>query len=331
MGLFKPMWMSRDEGIAAKGIAKVDDEATLRRIVQEARHGSNRLYAARKLSNKGMGSDEYWHELALSHGDRDVRILAADKIDDMDFLGDFLESSENLGPDGKPNSELSQKRNRILNKMNFDGAVEFMRETENINDCALLVQIATMDDAAVEERFGKSNLGKIGVLPRVRERALVRLSVLQPDKAYLMLTRNIGVDERVALHIVGDIEDNQLLYRIASDDKARCAVRVKAVGSTWFGKRESCDGIADIDYLGKLANLPRKTFNDNHEEFQGDEKVREAAARKMCNLPCRNGQYHNWQIVEENIREVGEHYYGMRRYRCSTCGNEYVEHVSERF
>lgn len=188
-----------------------------------------------------------------------------------------------------------------------------------------------MDDAAVEERFGKSNLGKIGVLPRVRERALVRLSVLQPDKAYLMLTRNIGVDERVALHIVGDIEDNQLLYRIASDDKARCAVRVKAVGSTWFGKRESCDGIADIDYLGKLANLPRKTFNDNHEEFQGDEKVREAAARKMCNLPCRNGQYHNWQIVEENIREVGEHYYGMRRYRCSTCGNEYVEHVSERF
>lgn len=145
MGLFKPMWMSRDEGIAAKGIAKVDDEATLRRIVQEARHGSNRLYAARKLSNKGMGSDEYWHELALSHGDRDVRILAADKIDDMDFLGDFLESSENLGPDGKPNSELSQKRNRILNKMKFDGAVEFMRETENINDCALLVQIATMD------------------------------------------------------------------------------------------------------------------------------------------------------------------------------------------
>ena len=331
MGLFKPMWMSRNLSTARKGVAKVDDEATLRRIVQEALHGPIRLSAACKLSDKGMGNDEYWHELALSHGDRDVRILSAGKIDDMDFLEDFLEKSENLEPDGKPNPELSQKRNRILNKKKFDGAEEFMREADGINDCALLAQIATMDDAAVEERFGKSDLGMVGFLPRVRERALIRLLVLQPDKAYLMLTRKTGVDEHVALHVVSSIEDDQLLYRIASDGKARCAVRVEAVGSTWFGKRESCQGIADIDLLGKLANLPTKTFNYNHEEIQGDEKVREVAARKMCKLPCRNGQYHDWQIVEENVREVGEHYYGTRRNRCSTCGIEYVEHVSERF
>lgn len=119
--------------------------------------------------------------------------------------------------------------------------------------------------------------------------------------------------------VVRDLEDEQLLYRIASDGKARRALRVAAIGTTRTGEGGSRAGIADIDLLGKLAMEV------------ADDEVREAAARKLQNLPCRDGQPHRWVCASDDVREQGEHYCGVRRYICEGCGNEYEEHVNERF
>ena len=314
--MFKPAWMSKDVNIASKGVSKTEDEATLVQIVNEARLASARLYAARKLSGKGMCDEGYWRELALSHGDRDVRVLAAGNVDDVDFLGDFLSRPENLDSNGWPDWDLKQKHNSAVAKAYREATEAHIREIDGLEDLALLSQIAMMDDAAVEERFGRS---KLDGLPAVRKHALARLLELGGDGAYRMLAREGAVDEYSAVCVVRDLEDEQLLYRIASDGKARRAMRVAAVGTTLSGKVGSCTGIADIDLLGKLA------------KEVADDEVREAAARKLQNLPCRDSQSHHWVCVSDNVREVGEHYYGTRHYICEGCGNEFEEHVSERY
>lgn len=316
MGLFKPAWMSRDVNIASKGVSKTEDEATLTQIVREARLASIRLYAARKLSEKGMCDEGYWRELASSHGDRDVRNLAAGNVDDIDFLGDFLSRPENLDMNGWPDQDLKQKHTSAVAKANLEAAEAYMREIDGMEDRALLSEIAKMDYSAVAKRFGWS---KLYGLPSVRERALTRLLQLGGDGPYRMLAREGSVDERVALNVVEDLEDEQLLYRIASDGKARRAVRVAAIGTTRSGKGGGRTGIADIDLLGKLAKEVK------------DDEVREAAARKLHNLPCRDGQPHRWVCVSDDVREYGEHYYGTRHYICEGCDIEYEEHVNERF
>jgi len=315
MGLFKPAWMSRDVNIASKGVSKTEDEATLTQIVREARLASVRLYAARKLARKGMCDEGYWRELASSHGDRDVRILAAGNVDDVDFLGDFLSRPENLDANGRPDWDLKQKHSSTVAKANLEAAEARILEIDGLEDPALLSQIAMMDDAAVEERFGRS---KLGGLPAVRKHALARLLELEGDGAYQMLAREGSVDEYSAVCIVRDLEDEQMLYRIASDGKARRALRIAAIGTTRSGEGGSRTGIADIDLLGKLV------------KEVADDEVREAAARKLQNLPCRDGQPHHWVCVSDDVREYGEHYYGTRRYICEGCGIEYEENVNER-
>ncbi len=316
MGLFKPAWMSRNVNTASKGVSKTEDEATLVRIVREARLASARLYAARKLSGKGMCDEGYWRELASSHGDRDVRILAASNVDDVDFLGDFLSRPENLDANGMPNWDLKQKHSSAVVKAHREATKAHIRKIDGMEDPELLSQIAMMDDAAVEERFGRS---KLEGLPAVREHALARLLELGGDGAYRMLAREDSIDEYSAVCVVRDLEDDQLLYRIASDGKARRALRIAAIGTTRSGKGGSRTGIANIDLLGKLAMET------------ADDEVREAAARKLQNLPCRDGQLHHWVCVSDDVREHGEHCYGTRRYVCEGCGNEYEERVSERF
>ena len=333
MGLFKPSWMSRDESVAWYAVKKVDDEVTLRRIVDEARCSSARYSAAKKLIDKGIDDDKYWRRLASSHRDRDVRILAVGEVEDMDFLGEFLRKPENLDKDGYPEHKLNKKWKEAVNKKKLEAAEKFMNEIDSMNDSVLLKKIAFLDEAVIEERYGKTDLGRFGRPPKVRERALTRLLTVDPDEAYRILTSSGAIDEDIAFHVIWAIKDDQLLYRIASDGNARKAARILAIGSASLCDKKSVNGIADIDLLGKLANLKREKDdykNYSSQVFDIDEEVREAAARKLCDLPCRNGQVHKWECIDQKIDEVGNHYYGYRRYRCSICGNGYEEDVTER-
>lgn len=70
MGLFKPGWMSRDEGKALRSLDKISRDEELYRIVLECPHGSVRMRALSRIRDAGRRLDLVLTAQAVSFDER---------------------------------------------------------------------------------------------------------------------------------------------------------------------------------------------------------------------------------------------------------------------
>lgn len=311
MGLFKPVWMSNKANKALSAVDATSDEATLRRIVEQAPISSVRLRAARKINDQRL----YKHYAESDHDER-FRFDMALYVDDDAFLDAFSKRPENrqYGREVQLHM-LARDRNRrdAANR-------EVLTRIPVMDDIPRLVEIATSDKAKDVMRdslaFGVHrplNLNAPEPLTtedEMRAAAVERLARLGADDALLEVARSrAAVLSGAAANAASKIADQHKLVELLLDNNLDGRVHIAAMAA-----------LTDRALLEQLTNTPM-------ESRPGATPVNVSAARRLEQLRSEDICHgnHDWELISSEGKEVGEYRYLVNDYRCRRCGITSVE------
>ena len=302
--LFKPQWMSEIEHQAKQAVTEVDDPETLRRIMTEAPTTGARVAAMVKLDDQAL-----FREIALASEDADLAYEAALRVDDVTTLESAV-NRENLWD---YLSTRVVKRNIVLKRLLSltKASLDAVRaDVPAMDDAARLVELAISDpahDVPVCPRSVRDSepYSLLQVSARfLRQEAVDRLAELGDDNALVEVAKH-AADDRIVERAISSIRDKNVLDRIALDSDLSYGVRRHAIAHT-----------NNADLLRGLV-----------EKMDPDAARLSDAVRRLAELPCTDGEAHEWvTISEEDNSALGLYSEGPRSIdwvkRCRKCGIE---------
>ena len=311
MGLFKPAWMSDKADKALSAVDATHDEATLRRIVEQAPNPGVRLRAARKLNDQQV----YRHYAENDPSDR-FRFDMALNVDDDEFLDAFAKRPENRQYGREVQMHLlARDRNRrdVANR-------QVLTQIPVMDDTDRLVEIAVSDKA---KDVMRTSLGYAAFRPanlnapephttedEMRAAAIERLAGLGADDVLAQVARSrTATLSGIAPKAASKIADQRKLVKLLLDASLDGRVHTAAMAA-----------LTDRDLLEQLANM-------QVEGRPGATPVNVFAARRLDELRSQEICHgnHDWELVKSEGREVGEFRYLVNDYRCRRCGITSVE------
>ena len=311
MGLFKPAWMGNREDKALAAVDATNDEAVLRRIVEQAPIPGVRLRAARKLDDQQL----YRHYAESDPSER-FRYDMALNVDDDEFLNAFSKRLEN-----RAYGRDIQKHLLVRDRNRRDAANrEVLARIPAMDDIRRLVEITTSDKAKDVMRDSLSlgihrPLNMNAPEPRttedeMRASAVERLAELGADDALMEIARSrTAVISGAAANATSKIADQRKLVELLLDTGVDGRVHTAAMAA-----------LTDRDLLEQLANM-------QVESRPGATPVNVSASRKLEQLRSEDICHgnHDWELVKSEGKEVGEFRYMVSSYRCRRCGITSVE------
>ena len=309
MGLFKPAWMSRNETRARAAVEALADEATLRRVVNEAPLSAMRVKAALKLDDQ-----ELFRRLATSDLSEYDRISMALHVDDPAFLEAFIarpDVTTRLG-------EIRSRINELVARQRLAEERATLAEIPQMDDVPRLVEIATSDYLRDADRPSATSPRVLSAPTRkttgdeMREAAVARLAELGADAALAEVARSREAQlSNTAERAARAIADQRVLFGLARElDSSR----------GYETRRAAVGALTDRALLEELAAL-------HTEQRLGEYRLEKLAAMRLQELHSDevcHGE-HDWERVRTYTDEVGEFRYLNSEYRCRRCGAERSE------
>ena len=298
--LFKPRWMSESDWIAKDAVIRINDPETLRCIVAEAPSVEARVDALKKLNDQAL-----YREVAMTSEDADLAYRAAMNVDDLSTLESFLER-------GLLDTSPMERRNvlvRLLSiRKNELNAINDALPTTD--DAARIIDLAVSDpeqDAPQWPRHDRKadpyRSMKFSA-DLLRHAAVRRLAELGDDGALAEVIKR-AADDKVMELAVSLVQDKSVLDRLILDGNLRSEAQVCVISHM-----DNAELLREL--LGKVDPLAAKST---------------VFAYRLMDLPCIDGQYHEWVTISEEDNSAlgayseGPHTIDWER-RCSKCGLE---------
>lgn len=299
--VFKPQWMGEDGRKAEQAVAKVDDPETLRRIMAEAPTSRARAAAMKKLDDQ-----ELYREVALTSDDADLVLSAGRRVDDLATLESVLERDLT----GFTYEYKCAVGHQLLSVkgMELDALAS---EVPEMCDTARLVDLGVHDpreDTSLKSQYIDHRSGWYERLEKsagsLRRAAVKRLAELGDDAGLAEVIRRTA-DEGVAELAASSIRDKGVLDRLAFGGG--------------LGHKATESVIARMENAEILRELT--------EVMDPFEIIPKAAMKRLSELPCTDGEGHEWvTISEEDNSALGAYSEDPRSIdwvkRCSKCGIE---------
>lgn len=301
--LFKPQWMSEVEYKAEQAVAKVDDPETLRRIMAEAPTSRARAAAMKKLDDQ-----ELYREVALTSDDVDLVLSAGRRVDDLATIESVLER-DLAGFWYKYKCDVG-KQLLSVKRAELDALAS---EVPEMCDAARLVDLGAYDPKAdLSQRSWSQYIARSSYqyeclensASSLRRAAVRRLAELGDDAGLAEVIRRTADDGIVEL-AVSLISDEGAIDKLILDGGLRGDAYVCVIAR-----------INNADLLRKLAGRMDPVAARSS-----------AAVRRLSELPCTDGGYHEWVTISEEDNNAlglyteGPHYIDWVK-RCSKCGIE---------
>lgn len=198
MGLFKPGWMSRDEGKALRSLDKVSRDEELYRIVLECPHGSVRMKALSRIRDEGRRLDLVLTERSVGFGERlaalegvseeglcraareapscDIRLEAVHRMADSRLLARLVKEGAGGSRDDRRVCEAAYEK---MARPSFECSMLMGGRKAEENLMRDIEEMVYPDDRdrllrAAKERAGESGGRAVSALPYERERDTLR-------------------------------------------------------------------------------------------------------------------------------------------------------------
>ncbi len=221
-----------------EGLARVTDDALLKRLVYSQTDSQARRYVLRLLESRGGIDAATWQELALGHGDKEVRHHATTMVSDPTTLERVARFDQETGV-RKAAVERIEAQSVLVTVLGTDPEPEVRSAAAKRLDLDTLLSVATGDAwvaarlSAIDELRRRSPDASAPTLldlawhdpdPEVRteiirglpQTALARLAVEHPDP----LARRAAVQR---------LDDETLLLRLARSGQEPVLLRIAAV------------------------------------------------------------------------------------------------------
>ena len=198
MGLFKPGWMSRDEGKALRSLDKVSRDEELYRIVLECPHGSVRMRALSRIRDAGRRLDLVLTAQAVSFDERlaalegateeglcraareapscDIRLEAVGRMSDSLLLAELVKEGAGGSRDDRRVCEAAYEK---MTRPPFECSMLMHGRKAEENLIRDIEEMVYPDDRdrllrAARERDGESGGRAVSALPYEGERDALR-------------------------------------------------------------------------------------------------------------------------------------------------------------
>lgn len=287
---FMPQWKSADPNVALEGVKAVDDDETLRRVVQESLSPQARVAAMEKINDQA-----YYREIATTSKDARLVEEAAKHIDDFDVL-EVIRARHVAG---------YRKIENIIEGLKRRELDAVLAEIPTMDDTTRLIEIATSNPKDDWFKPVSSNRDYPSYKPPrtieddLREAAVRRLAEFGDDKALAEVIRR-GYDRTILDRAASTIRDTRVLDRLVLDGSFTSWPVVDCV-------------VAHMDNIELLRKLSA--------EVDPTTILPAAAMRRLCELPCLDVRGHDWELIYEDEDDpYADRRITSREYRCARCG-----------